>query len=232
MCALGSDFSASMRMLIPWFQGILLFLSRLGRAQDQDDSMMEWTTAYSLEGEHEIAKNTLLTTLPKMTKEWKVAFDINPTDYSVAGMTNLLHLTQGGNKAQVGDRIPAIWFHKSQGVIVSTAMDGKAAYSRKIKPLPPAGEWTTIEVSQTLVKSKFMFSITIGDKQVFQKRNRKPVELSDIKVYAGNPWHQSQRGSLRNLKIEIKTPIECGGKTVKMTYCSLIITSMIIFAFL
>ena len=80
-------------MLIPWFPGILLFLSRLGRAQDQDDSMMEWTTAYSLEGEHEIAKNTLLTTLPKMTKEWKVAFDINPTDYSVAGMTNLLHLT-------------------------------------------------------------------------------------------------------------------------------------------
>ena len=109
-------------MLIPWFPGILLFLSRLGRAQDQDDSMMEWTTAYSLEGEHEIGKNTLLTTLPKMTKEWKVAFDINPTDYSVAGMTNLLHLTQGGNKAQVGDRIPAIWFHKTQGVIVSTAM--------------------------------------------------------------------------------------------------------------
>ena len=184
-----------MRMLIPWFPGIpwnwkrripgnqgmsTLFLSGFGRAQDQDHSMMEWTTAYSLEGEHEIAKNTLLTTLPKMTKEWKVAFDINPTDYSVAGMTNLLHLTQGGNKAQVGDRIPAIWFHKSQGVIVSTAMDGKAAYSRKIKPLPPAGEWTTIEVSQTLVKSKFMFSITIGDKQVFQKRNRKPVELSDI----------------------------------------------------
>ena len=212
-----------MRMLIPWFPGILLFLSGLGRAQDQDDSMMEWTTAYSLEGEHEIAKNTLLTTLPKMTKEWKVTFDVNPTDYRSKSSASVLHLTIGGkgtgSSAKVGDRIPAIWFHKTKGVLVSTALDGKASYNKFVKPLPSVGAWTRIEVKQSLVSSQHIFSITIGNEEVFTKPNTKPVELSDVKVFAGNPWSSSQKGSLRNLKIEIKkTSIDCvpaGGMHLK-----------------
>ena len=57
---------------------------------------MEWSTAYFLEGEHQIEKNALLTTLPTMTKEWKVTFDVNPTDYKYTGFGSVLHLTIGG----------------------------------------------------------------------------------------------------------------------------------------
>ena len=191
-----------------WFPGYVFLLLGSGKAQGQNH-LTEWTTAYSMEGSHEIAKNALLTTLPKLTTEWRLSFEVNPTDFKYNGYASLLHLTIGGNRGRVGDRSPAIWLHKSRGVLVSSAIDGAMAFSKTVKPLPAAGEWTRIEVSQVLVGAKHVFSITIGDKKVFSKTNSKPVELTDVKVYSGNPWSTSQSGFLQNLKIDIKTPIDC-----------------------
>ena len=191
-----------------WFPGYVFLLLGSGKAQGQNH-LTEWTTAYSMEGSHEVAKNALLTTLPKLTTEWRLSFEVNPTDFKYNGYASLLHLTIGGNRGQVGDRSPAIWLHKSRGVLVSSAIDGKVAYSKTVKPLPAAGDWTKIEVSQVLVGAKHVYSITIGDKKVFSKTNSKPVELTDVKVYSGNPWSTSQSGFLQNLKIDIKTQIDC-----------------------
>ena len=191
-----------------WFPGYVFLLLGSGKAQGQNP-LTEWTTAYSMEGSHEVAKNALLTTLPKLTTEWRLSFEVNPTDFKYNGYASLLHLTIGGNRGQVGDRSPAIWLHKSRGVLVSSAIDGKVAYSKTVKPLPAAGDWTKIEVSQVLVGAKHVYSITIGDKKVFSKTNSKPVELTDVKVYSGNPWSTSQSGFLQNLKIDIKTQIDC-----------------------
>ena len=191
-----------------WAPGYVLLLLGIGNALGQTP-LTEWTTAYSMEGSHEVAKNALLTTLPKLTTEWRLSFEVNPTDFKYNGYASLLHLTIGGNRGQVGDRSPAIWLHKSRGVLVSSAIDGKVAYSKTVKPLPAAGEWTKIEVSQVLVGAKHEYSITIGDKKVFSKTNSKPVELTDVKVYSGNPWSTNQSGFLQNLKIDIKTQIDC-----------------------
>ena len=206
------DLSMNLFLLIPWLHpGFLLILFGLGEAQEQTP-MTEWMTAYSLQGEHPIAQNNLLTTLPDMTKEWRVTFEVNPTVYDSNNVASVLHCTIGGkgtgSSAKVGDRNPAIWFHKTKGVLVSTALDGKASYSKYFKIFPPAGEWTRIEVSQHLVSSQYMYSITIGNEQVFSKPNTKPVAQADVKVFAGSPWYQGQKGSLHNLKIEIKT-IDC-----------------------
>ena len=207
------DLSMKLFRLIPWLPpGILFLLFGIGEAEEQTP-MTEWTTAFSLESEHQIVQDGLLTTLPNLTKEWKVAFEINPTDYSFRGYASVLHMTIGGrgagSSANVGDRTPAIWFHKNRGVIVSSALDGKASYTKFFRPVPLAGEWTKIEISQSLVSSQYMYSIEIGNKQVFTKPNKEPMMLSDVKVFAGNPWDSAQKGSLRNLTIEIKTLLDC-----------------------
>ena len=192
-----------------WIPGyVFLLLGSSAKAEEQFP-LAEWTTAYSMTGEQEIAKDNRLITLPQLTKQWKVSFEVKPTDYKYTSYASLLHMTIGGNRGQVGDRSPAIWLHKTRGVLVSSAIDGKVAYSKTVKPLPAAGEWTKIEVSQVLVGAKHVFSITIGDKKVFSKTNSKPVELTDVKVYSGNPWSTSQSGFLQNLKIDIKTQIDC-----------------------
>ena len=203
-----------------WFLGYVFLLLGSGKAQGQNQ-LTEWTTAYSMEGSHEVAKNALLTTLPKLTTEWRLSFEVNPTDFKYNGYASLLHLTIGGNRGQVGDRSPAIWLHKSRGVLVSSAIDGKVAYSKTVKPLPAAGEWTKIEVSQVLLGANHVFSISIGDKEVFTKMNSKPVELSRVKVYSGSPWYTNQKGFLQKLKIETKAPncILAGKTTLRVLLC-------------
>ena len=180
------------RLRIP---GYVFLLLGLGQAQGLTP-LTEWTTAYSMVGSHEVDKNALLTTLPKLTKEWRLS------DYKFTVYASLLHLTIGGNRGQVGDRSPAIWLHKTRGVLVASTIDGKVSYGKTVKPLPAAGKWTKIEVCQMNEGSKYEFSITIGDKKVFTKTNSKPVELKDVKVYLGSPWYTNQKGFVRNLKIE------------------------------
>ena len=204
---------------------------------DDPGPAMKWTKAFSLNGKHELSKDSLLTTLPKMTKEWKVSFEIKPTDYSFGGYSNVLHLTIGGkglgSSAKVGDRVPAIWIHKTRGVIVSSARNGRAAYTTTIKGLfPPTGKWTAIEVSQSLVGSKYIYEISIAGKTVNRVENRKPAELSNVKVYAGSPWYTAAKGFLQNLEIHIRVPKIKGCVLAGKTHSTLSLFLHIIFTIL
>ena len=71
-----------------------------------------WFTAFSLKEEHEISKNTLLTTLPLLKKEWKVSFDFKANN--LRGLGQIFHMTAGGKGlgagAAYGDRTPASGF--------------------------------------------------------------------------------------------------------------------------
>ena len=118
-----------------WIPGyVLLLLGSSAKAEEQFP-LTEWTTAYSMTGEQEIAKESRLITLPQLTKEWKVSFEVNPTDYKYTSYASLLHMTIGGNRVQVGDRSPAIWLHKTRGVLISSTIDGKVSYGKTVKPL-------------------------------------------------------------------------------------------------
>ena len=64
-----------------WIPGYVFLLLGFGQAQGQTP-LTEWTQAYSMGGSHEVDKNALLTTLPKLTKEWRLSFEVNPTDYN------------------------------------------------------------------------------------------------------------------------------------------------------
>ena len=137
-----------------------------------------------------------------------MSFEVNPTDFNYRSNASVLHLTFGGKEGKIGDRTPAIWFHKTRGVLISTAMDGKASYSKFFKTLlPPTGKWTKFEVSQSLIQGHYIFRVDIGGNSVFSKPNSKPVELENVKVYSGSPWYEEQKGSIRNLKIEV--PAQC-----------------------
>ena len=194
-------------MAPPWLPMSLVVLMALGLTLGQDQTLV-WNTVYKLEGEHTLSKGFLLETIPKLPKGWKVSFEVKPTDYKYKSYASVLHLTIGGKSGKIGDRTPAIWFHKTRGVLISTAMDGKATYSKQYrKHLPPTGKWTKFEVSQSLLEGHYIFSLDIGGSNVFSKPNSKPVELENVKVYSGSPWYEEQKGSIRNLKIEV--PAQC-----------------------
>ena len=165
-----------------------------------------WRTAFSLQEEHQISRNTLLTTLPLLAKEWRVSFDFKANNFN--GLAQVLHLTAGGKGvgrgSRYGDRTPAIWTHSSRGFLVSSAVGGKYSYAKYFKALPSLGEWTSIKVAQELVGSRTVYSITIGGKKVFAVTNSKPAHFENVRVYASSDWYSPANGSIRNLLIQNK----------------------------
>ena len=198
-------------LIVPSFLSFIFIHPRSVKVLAADPPpLSKWATAFAFPQEHELSQNHLLTTLPKMTKEWKVSLEVNPTDYIFTGYANVLHLTIGGkglgSSAKVGDRIPAIRIHKTRGVMISSALNGKAAYTKTYKVIPPVREWTSIEVSQSLVGTKYFYSISLDNKNVLKVENKKPVELTNVKVFAGSPWYTARKGFLQNLEVQIKVP--------------------------
>ena len=152
-----------------------------------------------------LKKRSVLTTLPILTKEWKVSFEFNPKSYNYRGLAQVLQITIGGKSENIGDRTPSLWIHRTRGVYIVTTLNGEANVGKFFaKKKPPIGEWTRIEISQAKQDSDYMFSLTIGDEKVWSVANSKPQDFSDVKVYASSPWYVAQAGNIRGLQIENK----------------------------
>ena len=60
-----------------------------------------------------------------LQKEWKVSFELWPIAFP-NNTGSILHLTtskEGSRWASYGSRSPAIFFHKSKGLLVQTSID-------------------------------------------------------------------------------------------------------------
>ena len=163
-----------------------------------------WSTEYSVVEEQQIQRNQLLTTIPILKKEWKLSFEFKANSFK--GLTQIFHMTSGGkgagSGAKYGDRTPAIWAHASKGLLISSAVGGKFSYSKFFKPLPAPGEWVKVEVGQEIVGSDVIYSIYIGDKNVFSVRNSRPSEFRNVKAFSASTWYSPLSGLIRNLIIE------------------------------
>ena len=165
-----------------------------------------WNVAYHLTEENQIARGTLLTTIPTLEKEWKVSFDFKADSFA-GGLKQIFHMTAGGkgagSGAKYGDRTPAIWTDPKKGFLISSAVGGKYSYSKWFKQaLPSAGKWVNIMITQQIEASKMTYSITIGGKKLFTVTNTQPSKFDNVKVYMSSTWYSSLDGSIKNLQIE------------------------------
>ena len=170
-----------------------------------------WTTLYSDTSEKQIKRNQLLTTIPLLTKEWRVSFEFKATSYG-SGLLQVLHMTTGGKgvgrSAKYGDRTPAIWTHPSRGFLIASAVGGKPSYAKYIKGIPPTGEWISLQVGQELMSSYMAYHMTyyvdINGTRVFSTTNSEPSDFIDVQVFSSSPWYSPVPGFLRNISIEMK----------------------------
>ena len=159
-------------------------------------------TCYSQAGELKLVKNTLKTTLPTLGKEWMISFLFYPTSYTYNGWTSIVHLTTGGNIGKYGNRTPGIFFHPSYGLSVSSSVNGKHNYNKEFNPSSaPVGQWTKIEISQSKKDNKYIYKVAIGD-DTFSVENTQPAEFTNVRVFASDPWHVAQLGSIKDLNIQ------------------------------
>ena len=174
----------------------------------EGNCFLDWTISLLHPAEQILKKNSLLATLPTLTKEWRVSFEFKPKSYNYNGYAQVLQLTVGGKSTNIGDRTPALWMYKKNGVVkvvVATTLNGKASMSKVSNELPPAiNEWTNFEISQERKGSDYIFTLVMKDKILWSTKNTKPQEFSNVKVFASSKWYVAQSGYIRGLKIENK----------------------------
>ena len=168
-----------------------------------------------LPGEHLLRKNNLLGTLPTLAKEWKISFEFKPKSYNRNGFSQILHFTIGGKGIATGERTPALWIYKKNGVAkvwIKTALNGKPNEGDlSDKKPPPVNKWSKVEVSQVRKRnpvgsqgSYFVFSLVIGGEIFIYEENNSPTKFSNVKVFTSSNWYAAQAGSIRGFRIENK----------------------------
>ena len=62
-------------------------------------------------------------------------------------------------------------------------------------------EWVHMKIEQTAEDMKYMFRIYQDNQQIFEVENKNAEHFYNVKVYVGNPWDDTQEGSMRKLRI-------------------------------
>ena len=153
--------------------------------------------------EQRLRRKQLLTKIPKLSKEWRVSFEVKPSLYK-AQKSSVFHMTVGGREAKPGYQTPAVWFHKTEGILIAAYVNGNDSFLKTFKGLPESGEWIKIEISQVKAGSQYVYSIAINGEERFSEENTRAEEFSNVHVYAPSPFFEGQKGSIRNVTVENK----------------------------
>nr|XP_047143143.1 uncharacterized protein LOC105848477 isoform X3 [Hydra vulgaris] len=150
-----------------------------------------------------LQSTNLLYTFINFYEEYVVSFEINPISIYRSLYGNVIHLTANGDYINYGDRNPAVFFCPvvpQQGLFsVSTSINGSVQnfYTKSL----PLNQWSLVEILQEFVDSNFVYSISINKTKIYSSVNNQTIQLSNVKLYASNPWHNAQNGYIRNLYV-------------------------------
>ena len=129
-------------------------------------------------------------------KEWglefTIEFDITVTKVP-AIRRNIFHFTIGGNDAQYGDCIPAIFLKaKDRKIEIVSAVNGNqnhtlsVDYNRKQKH--------HVVIKQFKEEQRHIYEVAIDGKTVHRIPNEQARNFSNVKLYASDPWNKSLAG--------------------------------------
>ena len=112
-----------------------------------------------------------------------------------------------GNSGKLGERLPAVWTHTSQGDTNSRALhicsgvDTNSNYCYNSK-LVVKNQWHSLTVEQKLVNSKYIYSVYVNGKLLHTKENTNPRIYQNVKLYISDPWYSALDGQIKDLKVE------------------------------
>ena len=128
--------------------------------------------------------------------------------FSTSGWHNIYHATISGNRDVYGSRIPGIWINHDNGTIhtrVCFAIDDNMGYFHDSPTTSiQLNQWIAIIVSQTKVGGDYYFKYEMNGKAISTKKNTKPQQYENVKIYISDPWHPPVPGYVRNVYLKGK----------------------------
>ena len=144
-----------------------------------------------------ITRNTLITTIPLLPKQYEISFDFKPTKW-LGGWTNILHMTTDGN-AGWGNRIPGFFPHGGK-VAISNGISGNADW-RVQSPAMPLNEWVHFKLTQRLEGNQYTYRVYMDHRLLVEEINTKAEDFREVDIWLSDNWYQAQPGFVKNLYI-------------------------------
>ena len=137
----------------------------------------------------------------KIYEEFAISFEVMPMLHHNE-WRSVIHFLPTENISECGKRNPGIFLslNISGNAQVYSGIFGSSYNSFVTKPLPLL-RWSAIKISQELFNGSYLYSISVNKTTVYSIVNNKTVSLSNVKVYASDPWYQAQSGFLKSLNI-------------------------------
>ncbi|XP_012555856.2 uncharacterized protein LOC101239439 isoform X1 [Hydra vulgaris] len=154
-----------------------------------------------LNDEQPLKRGRLIAVLPKFSKQYSVSLDIKPISYSL-GVQSVLRFSIGETNVSHGFQVFAIYFKSLLGhFVVSTEINKNKNFQYTYPTNIPINKWLEVTVSQYETdENKFNFEIKLNGKQVYSVVNNHPVDHSNVKVYASDPYFPALTGLIRNFR--------------------------------
>ena len=144
-----------------------------------------------------VIRNTIVTTIPLLPKQYEVSFDFKPTKW-IGGWTSILHMTTGGN-AGWGERIPGFLSYIKK-VAISAAIDGQGNWNFYTLPLT-LNKWVHFRVIQRLEGNNYVYRAYMDGFLMKEKINKKPQDFKQVDIWLSDNWYNAQPGFIKNLFI-------------------------------
>merc|ERR1712215_588110 len=158
-------------------------------------------TSTDLKDEVVLKKNSWLKKLPSLGKKFNISFDVYINTFK-PDYQNVLRLTSTSNDCcKYGDRVPGVWVSKEKKIHICFALNGKGNSCFDGAEVLQAGQWFSVEISQTVDKGKWKYEIKMNKKSVYNVINENAEEFKDVNVFAADNFWPSLDGKIRNLKI-------------------------------
>ena len=149
--------------------------------------------------EVKIAKGRHLDTFRKWGPSYRVEFDITaskftPEDSYNGWNTNIFHFS---DSTTLNQKLPVVYLTRKN---IQFRNNGFTIYDLKNLTLD---QQYHVVIRQQYSNKKAMYEIEIDGQIVLSEENKEPKELSNVMIYASNPWRPSftsQYGKLENFK--------------------------------
>merc|ERR1719431_664960 len=181
---------------------VFLFLTWVTTQAADINSQTKWGYMLRKEGPVDIKKDTLLTALPYMEKEFSISFEVFIERFTGDEWTNIIHLTTGENSG-LGGRIPLVGVSKDKDLHVVSSISGNWNNGGNLKDYKLVeNKWIKVDISQNLKEGKYMWTVDVDGTNKMTLENSKPERYQNLKLYVADSWHPTQPGKIRNLEVE------------------------------
>ena len=136
-----------------------------------------------------------------MGQQWYLSFDLKPTG-TTGALSNILHLTRGGDESRIGDKMPSVSFlPRTSRLQVCNAVGYNKSHCFESPTSLELNDYVNVRIRQTwdVKYSTYRIYIELDNNLVYNITNIAAREFTNMLLYVSDPWNPPAKAEIKNL---------------------------------